>query len=38
MKSMPGFDMRAPGVNRLATVDLAVRHRRGDRFGLKGSD
>ncbi|MGA0601785.1 enoyl-CoA hydratase-related protein [Caulobacter sp. KR2-114] len=38
MKSMPGFDMRTPGHNRLATVDLAVRYRKGERYGLKASD
>jgi hypothetical protein len=38
MKSMPGFDMRTPGHNRLATVDLAVRYRKGERHGLKASD
>ncbi|HWA60075.1 MAG TPA: enoyl-CoA hydratase-related protein [Caulobacteraceae bacterium] len=34
MMWMPGNEMRVPGVNRLASVDLAVRGRRGDRFGL----
>jgi enoyl-CoA hydratase len=34
MRYMPGLDMRVPGQNRLATVDLAVRGKRGDRFGL----
>jgi enoyl-CoA hydratase len=33
MKSMPGFDMRVKGQNRLATVDLAVKGRRKERFG-----
>ncbi len=34
MMNLPGLDMRAPGERRLATVDLAVRGRRGERFGL----
>lgn len=34
MMWMPGHDMRVPGERRLLTVDLAVRHRRGERFGL----
>ena len=34
MMYMPGGDMRVEGVNRLMTVDLAVRGRRGERFGL----
>jgi len=38
MKSMPGFNMLVEGQNRLATVDLAVKARRGERFGLGGSD
>ena len=38
MKSMPGFGMLVEGQNRLATVDLAVKGRRGERFGLTGSD
>ena len=33
MGAMGGGGM-APGVRRLASVDLAVRHRRGDRYGL----
>lgn len=36
MKSMPGFDMRVEGQNRLATVDLAVKGRRKERFGQAG--
>ena len=35
MMHMPGSAMRMEGVKRLATVDLAVRGRRGERFGLK---
>lgn len=38
MKSMPGFNMLVEGQNRLATVDLAVKARRGERFGLSGTD
>lgn len=34
MMWMPGGDMRVEGVRRLLTVDLAVRGKRGDRFGL----
>ena len=34
MMYMPGGEMRVEGVNRLMTVDLAVRGRRGERFGL----
>jgi enoyl-CoA hydratase len=34
MMHMPGLEMRVPGQKRLATVDLAVRGKRGDRFGL----
>jgi enoyl-CoA hydratase len=34
MRHMMGAEMRVPGENRLATVDLAVRGRRGDRHGL----
>jgi enoyl-CoA hydratase len=34
MMWMPGGEMRVEGVNRLATVDLAVRGRRGERHGL----
>ena len=33
MMHMPGLDMRAEGARRLATVDLAVKGRRGERFG-----
>lgn len=33
MMYMPGGEMRVPGVNRLSTVDLALRGRRGERFG-----
>ena len=35
MMHMPGLDMRVEGERRLATVDLAVRGKRGDRYGLK---
>ena len=35
MKDMRGEDMRVKGERRLATVDLAVKGRRGERFGLK---
>ena len=35
MMNLPGLEMRAPGERRLATVDLAVRGRRGERPGLK---
>ena len=34
MMWMPGGDMRVEGVRRLATVDLAVRGKRGERYGL----
>jgi len=34
MMWMPGGEMRVEGVKRLATVDLAVRGRRGERYGL----
>ncbi|HEY8574553.1 enoyl-CoA hydratase-related protein [Phenylobacterium sp.] len=34
MMWMPGGEMRVEGVRRLATVDLAVRGKRGERFGL----
>jgi len=34
MMWMPGNDMRVAGERRLLTVDLAVRGRRGERFGL----
>jgi enoyl-CoA hydratase len=34
MMWMPGGEMRVEGVNRLMTVDLAVRGRRGERHGL----
>jgi enoyl-CoA hydratase len=34
MMHMPGLEMRVPGEKRLATVDLAVRGKRGERFGL----
>jgi enoyl-CoA hydratase len=33
MMHMPGLDMRVPGERRLATVDLAVKGRRKERFG-----
>ncbi len=35
MKDMRGEDMRVKGERRLATVDLAVKGRRGERFGQK---
>jgi len=34
MMWMPGSEMRVEGQNRLLTVDLAVRGRKGERFGL----
>ena len=34
MMYMPGHEMRVAGERRLLTVDLAVRGRRGERFGL----
>lgn len=34
MKYMPGTEMRVEGQRRLLTVDLAVKGRRGERFGL----
>ena len=34
MMWMPGTEMQAPGTRRLHTVDLAVKGRRGERFGL----
>ena len=34
MMWMPGGEMRVEGVKRLLTVDLAVRGRKGERFGL----
>ncbi len=34
MMHLPGSEMRVPGERRLITVDLAVKGRRGDRFGL----
>jgi enoyl-CoA hydratase len=34
MKYMPGTEMRLEGQRRLLTVDLAVKGRRGERFGL----
>jgi hypothetical protein len=37
MMSMPGGEMRVEGVKRLMTVDLAVRGRRGERYGLAGA-
>jgi len=33
MMHMPGLEMRMEGARRLATVDLAVKGRRGERFG-----
>ena len=33
MMHMPGLEMRAEGARRLATVDLAVKGKRGERFG-----
>ncbi|MFC3078283.1 enoyl-CoA hydratase-related protein [Phenylobacterium terrae] len=38
MMYMPGSTMRVEGVKRLATVDLAVRGRKGERFGLKAPE
>lgn len=35
MMWMPGGEMRVEGVRRLLTVDLAVRGKRGERFGLE---
>ncbi len=35
MMWMPGGDMRVEGVKRLLTVDLAVRGKKGERFGMK---
>jgi enoyl-CoA hydratase len=35
MMSLPGEEMRKEGERRLATVDLAVRGKKGERFGLK---
>jgi len=35
MMHMPGLEMRVEGQRRLATVDLAVKGKRGERFGLK---
>lgn len=35
MMWMPGSEMRVEGQRRLLTVDLAVRGRKGDRFGLQ---
>ena len=37
MMWMPGGQMRMEGVKRLLTVDLAVKGRKGERFGLKNS-
>lgn len=37
MMWMPGGEMRVEGVRRLLTVDLAVRGKRGQRFGLEGA-
>ena len=34
MMNLPGLEMRVAGERRLATVDLAVRGKRGARFGL----
>ena len=34
MMYMPGSTMRMEGERRLLTVDLAVKGKRGDRFGL----
>jgi enoyl-CoA hydratase len=34
MRFMPGGEMRVPGIKRLATVDLAVKGKRGERAGL----
>ncbi len=35
MMTLPGEEMRVEGERRLATVDLAVRGKKGERFGLK---
>jgi hypothetical protein len=35
MMYLPGEEMRVEGERRLATVDLAVKGRRGERFGQK---
>jgi enoyl-CoA hydratase len=35
MMNLPGEEMRKEGERRLATVDLAVRGKKGERFGLK---
>ncbi len=37
MMWMPGGEMRVEGVKRLRTVDLAVKGKRGERFGLPAS-
>jgi enoyl-CoA hydratase len=36
MRHMPGFSLVLDGRKRLRSVDLAVRGRRGDRYGLPG--
>lgn len=36
MMNMPGGSMRMEGVKRLLTVDLAVKGRKGERYGLTG--
>jgi enoyl-CoA hydratase len=38
MRYMPGTEMRVEGQRRLLTVDLAVKGRRGERFGLTPPD
>jgi len=38
MMWMPGNTMRMEGARRLLTVDLAVKGKRGERFGLVGSE
>ena len=38
MMWMPGGEMRVEGVRRLLTVDLAVRGKRGERYGLPSPD
>jgi 1,4-dihydroxy-2-naphthoyl-CoA synthase len=35
MMYLPGEEMRVEGERRLAAVDLAVKGKRGERFGLK---
>jgi hypothetical protein len=37
MMYMPGVEMRVEGQRRLLSVDLAVKGRRGERFGLSAA-